>query len=587
MFIPLISLFVGACLVYLTYSIFRGYSPFRKIPALACLKGEIKFLSAGYLIAIALGIGVLGYFGLIEGGPLRSLRFILGVTGFALIGITYAEKYWHRSLVNLESSLKLFALILVSALFLKSLIFVDQSGDTWMYHLPFAARFWGLITEEHYLFEYEREHIYQGFPLLANMVQGFFWKLFGLYNPQGVNLASFLSLVVYLVFLKTHLKIPFYLSALALLAVPLLHIAATAGYVDLFGNVWFSIAIILTYLFYVRRESLNPRNFLLLVLSAAGAANTKFLLVPPLILVLGLASLRILVWVWQTFKARWQALVVAIAAMAVSSLMIFATEVKNTIVFGNPFYPLRVAIAGITLNHTIVPSADYIAPELKTMFPLQRWVFSLLEIGAFNRQRPWPWTIAMDFVPLEDKTFGMGGYLGIYVVLNVALFIFLSWQMIKQKETKGAIITVLLMTIITPFLSFSYQLRYYFYWIMVLISLNLFLLLSYQLKPSSIRWISTKVYGLIALALIVYFCAVTRWDYTKPRYNSLNKFIDHAVKPEIIQQIKDGDEVCLVGFSPHTFLYNSKFHPNQNYTVKSEYFDTTYCGSRKIIQYKP
>lgn len=587
MFVPLASLFLGAALLYVSYGIFFGNRPFSNVPALAYLKGEIKFLSAGCLLAIALGMGILGYFGVISASPLRSLRFVLGAVGLFLIAIAYAEKIWHKRLIELESSLKVLALLLVSALFLKSVISVDQNGDTWMYHLPFAARFWGLVEEQNYLFEYEREYIYQGFPLLANIVQGFFWKIAGVGNPQAVNLASFLSLLAYIAFLKKYLAIPLYLSALSLLAVPLIHIAATAGYVDLFGNVWFSMAVILTYLFYVRKESLNARNFLLFALAAAGAANTKFLLVPPLLAVLALAGGRILVWVWQTYKVKWRALAAALALMAMSGPVIFATEVKNAAVFGNPFYPLKVEIAGITLNHAIVPSANYMAPELQAMFPAQRWLYSLLEIGAFSDKRPWPWTIAMDFVPLEDKTFGMGGYLGIYVVLNAALFAFLSWQTFKDRETKGAIATVLLLTLITPFLPFSYQLRYYFYWIVVLISLNLFLLARYRPSAPSFRWISTKTYGSIAVALIVYFCTVTRWDYTQPRYNPLSKFIDSAVKPEILQQIGEGESACLVGLTPHTFLYNAKFHPPRNYAVKSEYFDTTYCGSRKIIEYKP
>lgn len=51
------------------------------------------------------------------------------------------------------------------------------------------------------------------------------------------------------------------------------------------------------------------------------------------------------------------------------------------------------------------------ADAIASMSPIQRWIFSLLEIGAFDERRPWPWTIAMDYVPLEADSFGMGDIL--------------------------------------------------------------------------------------------------------------------------------------------------------------------------------
>ena len=104
---------------------------------------------------------------------------------------------------------------------LKTIVAVDwPNGDTWMYQLPFAARFWGLVSPQEYLFEVEREPFYNTSTMLPNILQGFFWVLFGLNRPQGANLVSFLSLIGYFIFLKHYLKIPYYLSVLAILAVP-------------------------------------------------------------------------------------------------------------------------------------------------------------------------------------------------------------------------------------------------------------------------------------------------------------------------------------------------------------------------------
>ena len=494
--------------------------------------------------------------------------------------------------INSQKILIICATIILTFLFFKSILTVDwTSGDTWMYQLPFAARFWGMVTPENYTFEAERETFYGTSTMLANILQGFFWYLFGLENPQGANLVSFLSLIIYFIFVRIYLNIPFYLSTITILAVPLIHIASTACYIDLVGNVCLSITLIMTYLLYIKDDFLTRKNLIIFVIAGAGAANIKYLLVPPLTIIIFFALVRI-IWLfypkWK--KLSWIALVRKIAILVsitiVCCLIIFATEFKNLLRYGNPFYPLKVEIFGIELNHAIVPSSNYMSEKIQAMFPIQRWIYSLLEIGAFDQERPWPWTIAMDYVHLKKDTFGMGGYLAIYVVFNVLVFAFLCRRWCR--ETKVALGLFILLSIITPFLPFAYQLRYYMYWIITLITLNLYLVSQEEKLPQRLPFVKGENMGYIGLIVLIIFCVKTSWVYTYPNSFLFPNYLDERVDRNVIADIKDGEKVCLVGFTPLTFLYNSQFHPGRNYSVKAEFklkpkSVQKKCGDRRII----
>lgn len=598
MFVPLISAIVALILSFSSFFLWQGNLTFSPPLISSVSKGNKLVLIGLNLIAFALFLGLIGFLFQI-GGNFRYLRFAFFIAGLICLKFTLAQNLHRLShlhpflqkviTLNNTQTLQIFAAIIITFLAVKTVVAVDwPNGDSWMYQLPFAARFWHLVSPQEYLFEVEREPFYNTSTMLPNILQGFFWWLFGLNNPQGANLVSFLSFIGYLFFVKHYLKIPYYLSTLALLAVPLFHIAVTSAYVDLFTNIGFSISIILTYLLLIKEDFINPKNIIIFTLGAFIPANSKYLLVLPLFLLLIVVFLRILWLIIYRYNPANK--IKNIAKLLIfgflSSLIIFATEVRNILVYQNPFYPLKVSILGYELNHTVVPSSTYMAEAITAMSPIQRWLFSLLEIGAFDERRPWPWTIAMDYVPLEAETFGMGGYFAFYVVFNLLLFAFLSKN--NKPENRIALILFITLSIITPFLPFAYQLRYYMYWIILLISLNLYLLINhYNLQQN--KWLKPQNYGYISTIVLVIFAILTRWDFTYPNAMSLEKFMSTRVDQAVIADIQDNEEVCLVGFTPLTFLYNSRFHPARNYSVKAEFNLSEEevkqkCGNRRIIR---
>jgi len=598
MFVPLISAIIALIISLFSFFLWRGKLNFVPPAFTSISKGNKLILIGLNLMAFALFLGLVGYAFKI-GGSFRYIRLAFIVAGFICIKIPLAENLDRISqippilkrIININNTqaLQILAGIIVAFLGVKSIVAVDwPNGDSWMYQLPFAARFWGLISPQEYVFEVEREPFYNTSTMLPNILQGFFWWLFGLNRPQGANLVSFFSFIGYVIFVKHYLKIPYYLSSLALLAVPLFHIAVTSAYVDLFTNVGFSITIILTYLLFIKEDFINHKNIIIFIIGGFIAANSKYLLVPPLFLLILVAMGRILWLIIYRFNPlnKIKNISKLLIFSFLSSLLIFATEVRNILVYQNPFYPLKISILGYEFNHTVVPSSTYMADAIAAMSPVQRWVFSLLEIGAFDERRPWLWTIAMDYVPLEDDSFGMGGYFAVYVIFNILLFAFLCKK--NNPETRTALIFIIILSLITPFLPFAYQLRYYMYWIIVLISLNLYLLIN-NYSISENKWLKPQNYGYVATVVLIIFAILTRWEFTYPNVMSLEKFMSSRVDQEIIADIKENEEVCLVGFTPLTFLYNPRFHEGRNYSLKAEFNLSEEeviekCGDRRIIK---
>ena len=61
--------------------------------------------------------------------------------------------------------------------------------------------------------------------------------------------------------------------------------------------------------------------------------------------------------------------------VAIASSLIFATPIKNVALYGNPFDPTKVAVAGIVINHKAVPET-YSEGDRP-----QKWLRSVLEIN--------------------------------------------------------------------------------------------------------------------------------------------------------------------------------------------------------------
>jgi hypothetical protein len=478
--------------------------------------------------------------------------------------------------------LQIIALIIIISMFCKAIIDVDKSWDTWFYHIPFAARLWGIIPEEAHFFYEKLEVRYDGFPLLASFFQGMFWYLSK--HIQAANLFDFFSLILICVYLKSYFQVPLYASAIAFLAIPLVQIHATSCYVDLPGAVCFSILTLTTFLLYIKsdKEADNWRNILTILLSAAAAANIKLQLVPLVVFVLFFALIRI-VWLrWQAIRAGnagYSRLLVLIPLIFCSSILIFATPLKNVAFYGNPFYPIRMEIFGHVLNHK-VDFYSYAGDAIKDMPQALKWLRSIFEINSAE------WEIAQ--WSADPNKSRLGGFFGAYVVFNLLLLGYLVLQK-RSRETIGAVATLIIMSVVTANAPQSHELRYYLYWMIILVSLNLFLVTRLERFSQIPKAIKVQHLTLVCLIFFAIVVTKTNFQYIKPNFYTLDKHLQTFVAPAALRLIQPGETVCLVNKSweyRKTYMYSSYFHPelNYDYSIKSVIRNPQECGDLRVIK---
>ena len=214
---------------------------------------------------------------------------------------------------------------------------------------------------------------FDGFPLLAHALQGFFWRVTG--RIQSTNLVSFFAIISYFGFLKIWFEVPVYLSTIALFSIPLVMTHASTSFVDLLGNVGTSILVMMTFRFYKDAELPEVKDIVVALIGAAIAANTKTQLQPLVFVILIVTGSR-LAWLYWQQKPGWYQMARNLVMTILAATIIFATPVKNTILYQNPLYPIRIEVAGVVLNHKLSPEAYEVGNRQKN------WLNSVFEIHA-------------------------------------------------------------------------------------------------------------------------------------------------------------------------------------------------------------
>ena len=500
------------------------------------------------------------------------------------------SKQQRKIKLGTETILSLVAIALITSILLKAIFDLDNNYDPGWYHLPFAARLGGILPREMFVGDEKWfEPRFDGFPLLAHSLQGVFWRLTG--RIQSTNLVSFFSIVGYFFFLKSYFKVPLYLSAIALFSIPLVLTHATTSFVDLFGNVGVSILVMMTYSFYKNKQLPSARELVIAFIGSAIAANTKTQLQPLVFVVLTVAGMR-LAWLYLKQKPAIK-LTQIIPVALLASIIIFASPIKNTLLYQNPLYPIKIQIGGVVLNHKLSPEA-YESGNRQL-----NWIRSVLEINT-----PLLWT--PDQWSNEPERSRKGGFWGAYVVFNLLLLIgFAIREAVTNKssknntgnEAKMALITAIAMSIVPLNFPQSHELRYFMYWMICLVSLNLYLISVPKNRQLIGRWLQPKYFGLVyAIFLTIILTEVGRL-YAVPSFVTLDKYLALGVKSEFINQIQPNEKVCLiskhigentqtatVAALKYVFLYSSYFHPelDYDYSVQAA-FDPKACGNRTII----
>jgi hypothetical protein len=249
--------------------------------------------------------------------------------------------------------------------------------------------------------------------------------------------------------------------------------------------------------------------------------------------------------------------------------LIFATPLKNTVIYGNPFYPIKITIAGQELNHKVEQYKD-IPDGLEKYSAPQRWIYSILEMKRISYYAPW----SIDQWSRESSSNRVGGFFGANVVFNLLLFSYICYRL-RSQDTKVALIIMVIMSAVASIMPQSHELRYYMYWMITLVSLNLYLVCNLEQFSEGVipRWLNYKLFGVVCLLILTIVVVMTRAVAIRPKFLTLAGFIEKNVKSSILEKIEPGDQVCLMKKQPYTFFYSSRFHPeiNYDYSIKAAY----------------
>jgi hypothetical protein len=448
--------------------------------------------------------------------------------------------------------LQALALALAASTLVAALHDVSAAWDVWYYHLPFAARIGGILPADAYTFHAANQARFAGFPLLGEAMEGLLWRLTG--QPQAANLVAFGSVALYALWLRRALGVPLHLTAIALFAIPLVQLHATSCYVDLPANLCVSALILSVFQLWAAKDPPPLAVPWRLLVPAAIAANMRFQLQPVIAVALLAAAPRVL-----PPLVRGQGASRRIALTTLLVLAVGATLLKNAAVHHNPYYPMKIEVAGLVLPG---PEGVYHAapPYLRDAPRAQRWLYSVLEVGIRPLSERRRWTIDQ-WMPEGSTGCRMGGFFGAYVVLHVAL---LAWRAARDRAraVRAPALGFALLTAVAASLPQCHELRYYMFWMIVLVSLNLALACAPG-RPEGGR----LALGAACLAALGVVLAVTRCGYVYASGSTFAETVRERVDAAVLAQIHEGEKVCL-SREPWTMLYASPFHPPARYAVR-------------------
>jgi hypothetical protein len=431
---------------------------------------------------------------------------------------------------------------------------VSQAWDVWYYHLPFAARIWGIVPASEYVLHPPNQAYFAGLPLLGEMLQGLVWKITGM--PESANLVAGLSLFLFVVYLWRRFSVPWPITTVALLAVPLVQIHASSCYVDLPANVAAAILVLELFHLYSTDRAPVPRELALGLIAAGVAAGMRLQLLP-------LVTLGLIALLPRVYRMGWKWVGVLILALP----LIYAWPLKNALLYHNPVYPVRLAFAGFEF-----PGPDEVygssPPTLAHAPRALRWLYSVLEIGLgpLTDRR---WSVDQ-WAPLDSPAYRMGGFGGPYVMAQLGMLGFILWRK-RTKRTWLAAVVFASASIVAAVSPQSHELRYYLYWMLVLVALNLVLWSEgHMLLPS-----------IAAACAFLWVVILTRGAYIYPSGMRFSALVDARTDPALIQQFGTGERVCLAR-PPWTFLYAARFHRAARYVVKERVTADDCAGFRYV-----
>jgi hypothetical protein len=159
-----------------------------------------------------------------------------------------------------------------------------------------------------------------------------------------------------------------------------------------------------------------------------------------------------------------------------------------------------------------------------------------------------------------------GGLFGQYVIFHLLLFLWLLFRVdVRQRRT--AILLVGIAMLLAALMPASNLLRYYMFWFLCVISLNLYFLASYGSTLE--RWLA----GAAFFAFVLIVIDASDQNFVRPRFRSVKDLFAERINTQILQELVPNSSSCLALLSNEPFLYASFWHGTSTYRVKAGPYD--------------
>ena len=269
----------------------------------------------------------------------------------------------------------------IALLGVRALVRFDDSWDGTSYHLVFAAFRAHILTFSDFEPLPNMVAGYHSYPPLLDIVRGFVWRITG--SILILQLFNLIAIVALTSFWRRHFDLSFRWIVVTILSIPLIQIGATTLYVDTITNCLFVVALSILAAAFVDRRPLHRSEVIISLSALALSANVK-----PQFMVVGTVALMILC-IYQLSCLKRQGnradLRFFLLPAAVACLLVPAVALSNVLTFGNPVYPLAIAIFDHNLPGLFPASALWRGPDYLSQVPQPvRWLASILEYRAFE-----------------------------------------------------------------------------------------------------------------------------------------------------------------------------------------------------------
>ncbi len=447
------------------------------------------------------------------------------------------------------------AVLLLLALCIFSITGFEQDWDTIAYHLPYAALRSGLMNAQDLSLSPGLQSRYDGFPGLVDLVQGGLWRLSG--TPKAAALVTPLAIAALAVYARHALRLRLIWPVMIFLAVPILHTALQAAYVDLWTNAFFSLHLVAAFrsLGTSGRTNLTATIVSLLALAVAVNSKEQFYLVGGVSFALygGLMLLRL----GRQPATKREALRQIITALVLSPV-VFASPIQDWIAFGNPIYPIDL------------PRLGWHGPE-QVQFPasrtldhaprMVRYLLSQFELNGLSG-RAHGYTIDQGESEASPG-YHMGGSSGILLFAALAVTVPCLRRLRLTPVQKASAAAFALLTLFVANFPGGNELRYFSFVNITLLLATMAMLQHLAAGDGYFTGLQTG-FRLTLLGSALFTAFITAFVHVIPHPKSIERVIEKRseVRRELGAALAKSDTVCYSRFDPYGLYYAYIFNQN-------------------------